>query len=68
MLFGFISGVITIYINKNIDDNVLETVGYAASGLLIVGSIINAPLLIIVGCILETSVIINNNIQFEYIC
>jgi hypothetical protein len=64
MVFGLICGIITIYINRNIDididDEVVETIGYAASGLLIVGSIINAPLLIIVGGILEMSIIINN--------
>ena len=60
MVFGLICGIITIYINRNIDDEVVETIGYSASGLLIVGSIINAPLLIIVGGILEMSIIINN--------
>lgn len=62
MLFGLMCGIITIYINKNIDDEVQETIGYGASGLLIIGSIINSPIMIIVGTVLETSIIINSNI------
>lgn len=54
-------GIISVYINKNLDDEIHETIGYIASGLLITGGLLNITPFIIAGGILETTIIYINS-------
>jgi hypothetical protein len=53
-------GIISIYINKNLDDETDEVIGYLASGLLIMGGLLNITPFIIAGGILEATIIYVN--------
>ncbi len=54
-------GIISVYVNKNLDDEIHETIGYFASGLLITGGLFNITPFIIVGGVLETAIIYINS-------